>query len=99
MSAEPDLEVWIDQELCTGDGLCVEFARPVFEMDVDGLAYVKDADDELLTEAGAVTPVPLKLVTDVLLAAKDCPGACIHVRRRSDGVPVAGPLAAPPAHT
>ena len=92
MSTE-DLEVWIDQDLCTGDGLCVQFARPVFEMDVDGLAYVKDADDELLTEPGAVTRVPLKLVDDVLLAAKDCPGECIHVRRASDGVAVAGPLA------
>lgn len=93
MSTDADLEVWIDQDLCTGDGLCVQFARPVFEMDVDGLAYVKDADDELMTEPGAATPVPLKLVNDVLLAAKDCPGECIHVRRTSDGVPVAGPLA------
>ena len=87
------MKVWIDQDLCTGDGLCVQFARPVFEMDVDGLAYVKDADDELLTAPGAVTRVPLKLVDDVLLAAKDCPGECIHVRRVADGVPVAGPLA------
>jgi ferredoxin len=92
-ASDTELEVYIDQELCTGDGLCVEFARPVFEMDVDGLAYVKDASDELLTSPGAVTPVPLKLIPDVLLAAKDCPGECIHVRRVSDKVHVAGPLA------
>ena len=36
------LRVWIDQELCTGDGLCVQYAPEVFEFDIDGLAYVKD---------------------------------------------------------
>ena len=36
------LQVWIDQDLCTGDGLCVQYAPEVFEFDVDGLAYVKD---------------------------------------------------------
>ena len=41
--------VWIDQDLCTGDGICVQEARNVFELDIDGLAYVKNADDELLT--------------------------------------------------
>ena len=45
--SEP-LRVWIDQDLCTGDGLCVQYAPEVFEFDVDGLAYVKDDQDELL---------------------------------------------------
>ena len=49
-----DLEVWIDQELCTGDGLCVQYAPEVFEFDVDGLAYVKDADRR--PEAGGRRP-------------------------------------------
>ena len=35
------LEVWIDQDLCTGDGICVQYAPEVFELDIDGLAYVK----------------------------------------------------------
>jgi len=38
--AEP-LRVWVDQDLCTGDGLCVQYAPEVFEFDIDGLAYVK----------------------------------------------------------
>ena len=29
------LEVWIDQQLCTGDGLCVQYAPEVFEFDID----------------------------------------------------------------
>ncbi|MFK4147801.1 ferredoxin [Streptomyces sp. NPDC004065] len=85
------LEVWIDQDLCTGDGICVQYAPEVFELDIDGLAYVKGADDELLQDRGAATPVPLPLLTDVAASAKDCPGECIHVRRVSDGVEVHGP--------
>ena len=42
------MKVWIDQDLCTGDGLCVQLAPQVFEFDVDGLAYVKDGDVYLL---------------------------------------------------
>ena len=46
------LQVWVDQDLCTGDGLCVQYAPEVFEFDVDGLAYVKDAAGELQTGPG-----------------------------------------------
>ncbi|MEU5041059.1 ferredoxin [Streptomyces griseorubiginosus] len=85
------LEVWIDQDLCTGDGICVQYAPEVFELDIDGLAYVKGSDDELLQEKGATTPVPLPLLTDVVDSAKECPGECIHVRRVSDSVEIYGP--------
>jgi len=37
------VRVWVDQGLCTGDGLCVQYAPEIFEFDIDGLAYVKDA--------------------------------------------------------
>ncbi|KUJ67850.1 ferredoxin, partial [Streptomyces albus subsp. albus] len=66
-----DLEVWIDQDLCTGDGICVQYAPDVFELDIDGLAYVKSADDELLQDPGATTPVPLPLLQDVVDSAKE----------------------------
>jgi len=88
--SEP-LRVWVDQELCTGDGLCVQYAPEVFEFDVDGLAYVKDADGELLLDAGARTDVPDNLRLDVISSAKECPGNCIHVVRKDDGTEVAGP--------
>jgi ferredoxin len=87
------LQVWIDQELCTGDGLCVQYAPEVFEFDVDGLAYVKDGTGELLAAAGARTAVPASLRLDVISSAKECPGDCIHVVRESDDVEVAGPAA------
>ena len=36
------MRVWIDQDLCTGDGLCAEIAPDVFTMLEDGLAYVQE---------------------------------------------------------
>ncbi|MFD5497640.1 ferredoxin [Streptomyces sp. NPDC001812] len=85
------LEVWIDQDLCTGDGICAQYAPEVFELDIDGLAYVKGPDDELLQTEGATARVPLPVLTDVVDSAKECPGECIHVRRVADGVEVYGP--------
>ena len=85
------LEVWIDQDLCTGDGICAQYAPEVFELDIDGLAYVKGAGDELLQVPGAAARVPLPLLVDVVDSAKECPGECIHVRRVSDRAEVYGP--------
>ena len=88
------LEVWIDQDLCTGDGLCAQYAADVFELDIDGLAYVKDATGSLRTEPDSRVAVPGDLVLNVIDSARECPGDCIHVRRVADGVMVAGPDAA-----
>jgi ferredoxin len=89
---EETLLVRVDQDLCTGDGLCVQLAPAVFEFDVDGLAYVKDESGDLLTTAGARTPVPARCVQDVIESARGCPGDCIFVER-PDGTQVAGPAA------
>ncbi len=99
MSAETQaqtqpVDVWVDQDLCTGDGLCVQYAPEVFEFDVDGLAYVKDGSGELQVNPGARVDVPEHLCLHVVDAARECPGECIHVVRRADGVEVAGPDAA-----
>jgi ferredoxin len=98
MAAETErLDVWVDQDLCTGDGLCVQYAPEVFEFDVDGLAYVKDGSGELRLAPGSRVEVPAHLRLDVIDAAKECPGDCIHVLRAADQVEVAGPDAAQPA--
>ena len=60
----------------------MQYAPEVFEFDVDGLAYVKDGAGELLTAPAARTDVPAHLRLDVIDAAKECPGDCIHVRAR-----------------
>ncbi len=88
-----ELQVWVDQDLCTGDGLCVQYAPEVFEFDIDGLAYVKDSAGELLQSPGVRTDVPARLRLEVIDAAKECPGDCIHVVRSADGTAVAGPQA------
>jgi ferredoxin len=87
------LRVWVDQDLCTGDGLCVQYAPEVFEFDIDGLAYVKGRDGELRLAAGSRVDIPSHLRLDVVDASRDCPGECIHVVRATDGVEVAGPEA------
>jgi ferredoxin len=88
--------VWIDQDLCTGDGLCVQYAPEVFEFDVDGLAYVKNEAGDLLAQPGARADVPEKLRLDVISSARECPGDCIHVVRSDDDVEVEGPQAQHP---
>ena len=85
-----DLQVYVDQDLCTGDGLCVQLAPQVFEFDVDGLAYVKGATGELLTAPGARVAVPAHCAADVIESARGCPGDCIFVETLA-GQPVAGP--------
>jgi ferredoxin len=92
-SAPEELQVWIEQDLCTGDGLCVQYAPEVFEFDIDGLAYVKNGAGDLLAAPGQRAEVPSGLRLDVISSAKECPGDCIHVVRRSDDVEVAGPEA------
>ncbi len=86
-----ELHVWVDQDLCTGDGLCVQYAPEVFEFDVDGLAYVKDSAGELQLTPGSRVDVPPHLRLDVIDATRECPGECIHVVRAADGAEVAGP--------
>ncbi|MFL6240502.1 MAG: ferredoxin [Actinomycetes bacterium] len=86
------MRVRVDQDHCTGDGLCVQYAPQVFEFDIDGLAYVKDSDGELLTTPGSTTPVPESLKLAVIDAADECPGDCIYVSD-PNGTSVAGPAA------
>ena len=71
----------IDQDLCTGDGLCEEIAPDGFAMLDDGLAYVKDGD-KILSEPGgaeAVAPIPEALLEATIESAEECPGECIFI--------------------
>ena len=47
------MKVWIDQDLCTGDGLCEEIAPDVFTLLDDGLAYVKEGSKVFNEPGGA----------------------------------------------
>ncbi|CUU58304.1 ferredoxin [Parafrankia irregularis] len=91
----PDLRVRIDQDSCTGDGLCVQYAPSVFEFDIDGLAYVKNADGELQSEPGTHVVVPLPLLTEVRDAAEQCPGFCIYLEHADGTLEAGGPQEEP----
>ncbi len=75
------MRVWIDQDLCTGDGLCVDHCPDVFTQLEDGIAYVVEAGVILNDpgSAGSLAAVPLKHVGAVVLAADVCPGECIFI--------------------
>ena len=75
------MKVWIDQDLCTGDGLCEEICPQVFTLLEDGLAYVKDGDRVLCDPGGAegLAAVPEGYEHAVREAAEECPGECIFI--------------------
>jgi len=79
------MKVWIDQDLCTGDGLCEEIAPDVFVLLDDGLAYVRQGDTVFATAKGnAQGAQGLALVPDgqediTIEAAEECPGECIFI--------------------
>ena len=75
------MKVWIDQDLCTGDGLCEEIAPAVFALAADGLSYVKEGGRLLDNPGGSrcMANIPAGLEDDVIEAAEQCPGECIFL--------------------
>jgi ferredoxin len=78
------MKVWIDQDLCTGDGLCEEIAPDVFFGHDDGLFYVWDQeklgpDGEPLLKMTQTAPVPDGMENATIEAAEECPGECIFI--------------------
>ncbi len=75
------MKVWIDQDLCTGDGLCEEICPAVFTLLDDGLAYVKDGDEVMSNPGGSaqMVNVPSDQEEAVVEASEECPGECIFV--------------------
>ena len=77
------MKVWIDQDLCTGDGLCEEICPDVFSLQDDGLAYVKDGTEVQNDPGGSqsMVEVPNTLEDAVTEAAEECPGECIFIEQ------------------
>jgi ferredoxin len=79
------MKVWIDQDLCTGDGLCAEIAPDVFVIMQDGLAYVQENGKIFAAIMGnpegssGMAQIPEDKINDVIEAADDCPGECIFI--------------------
>ena len=81
IEGEPGMKVWIDQDLCTGDGLCEEIAPDVFTLLDDGLAYVKEGDKVFSDPGGAegIAVVAAGQEEASIDSAEDCPGECIFI--------------------
>lgn len=75
------MRVWIDQDLCTGDGLCVDHCPDVFVQLEDGIAYVAERGVSLNDPggAGSLADVPERDYQAVVEAADLCPGECIFI--------------------
>jgi ferredoxin len=79
------VKVWIDQDQCTGDGLCEEIAPDVFVRLSDGLAYVCDGNTVCAKAKGnpqgpdGVATVPVDMEDVVREAAEECQGECIFI--------------------
>jgi ferredoxin len=73
--------VWIDQDLCTGDGICAEIAPEIFTLLDDGLAYVKDSSGVKSDPGGpnGLVAVPANQLDGVVESAEECPGECIFI--------------------
>lgn len=82
-SPGPGLYVWIDQDLCTGDGLCEEVCPDLFFGADDGLFYVKEKGERgdilnpRLRMGNGLAFVPEALIDAAVEAAEECPGECI----------------------
>ncbi len=81
--------VWVDQDLCTGDGLCVDHCPEVFMILEDGISYVHDGDwignDPGQWDSVVAIPSELpELRTKVIHAAEVCPGECIFIETEPD---------------
>ena len=75
------LKVWIDQDLCTGDGLCEEISPAVFTLLDDGLAYVVEGDKVFNDPGGSEgrAEIPDDELEGVIESAEECPGECIFI--------------------
>lgn len=75
------MRVWIDQDLCTGDGLCTDHCPELFVILEDGISYVHHGDYLGNDPGGAACTVhiPTSLERAAIASSLDCPGECIFI--------------------
>ena len=83
------VRVWIDQALCTGDGLCVDHCHDVFTLLEDGIAYVVQQGAVLNDPggSGSLATVDPRHEQKVIDAALACPGECIFIEMQRVPLP------------
>jgi ferredoxin len=73
------MRVWIDQDCCTGAGLCVDHCPDLFIVLEDGIGYVRDHGAVITEPSHVGVHVPLRFEHDAIDAVERCPGECIYV--------------------
>ena len=74
------MKVWIDQDLCTGDGLCEEIAPIVFTLLTTGSRTSRKA-----TRSSGIPAAPRDSLRSrgqeeaTIESAEECPGECIFI--------------------
>ena len=78
---DANVRVWIDQDLCTGDGICEDVCPDVFVILEDGIAYVREGQ-QVMNDPGGHTGLARIAPDDedaAVAAADACPGECIFI--------------------
>lgn len=74
------MKVWIEQDYCTGDGLCQDLCPSVFEMGEDGVAHVREEGHPPVDGQAGAFEVSQEFEEAVLDAQAQCAGECIYVK-------------------
>jgi len=82
------MKVWIDQDCCTGAGLCVDHCPDLFIVLDDGIGYVRDGDVIITDPHHPSTSVPRRHEQAAIDAVERCPGECIHLEPDSPHIDV-----------
>lgn len=73
------MRVWIDQDCCTGAGLCVDHCPELFVVLDDGIGYVHDGLEIVTDAAHPSVSVPRRYEQAAIDAVERCPGECIYL--------------------
>ena len=79
------MRVWIDQDCCTGAGLCVDHCPELFVVLDDGIGYVRDGLTVMTDADDPSVAVPSRYEQAAIDAVERCPGECIFLE--PDGPP------------
>ena len=73
------MQVWIDQDCCTGAGLCVDHCPDLFVVLDDGIGYVHDGGHVFTGREHRAVRVPRRHEQAAIDAVERCPGECIYL--------------------
>ncbi len=73
------MKIWIDQDCCTGAGLCVDHCPELFIVLEDGIGYVHEGREVVTDPEHPSVAVPSRYERAAIDAVERCPGECIYV--------------------